>query len=308
VTAILVVAAILGVPAIAFTLWPLLGPAGRARRLLPVAPDPRDQLAEEKRAIYGTLRELDFEHDAGHLSDDDWAALRERHEARAAEVLTALDRLPPRPVPADRAERPRTREATAVAPWTRRGAALVLFGVALGLGAARYSEPDPSAGMAMPGSRPLAAIPGGPPSPEAPSAANAPRGPVTPEMLQGMLRAARTSLYAGRYSEAIAAYQAVLKRDPSNVDALTHLGVIVAVGGHGDAALEALDRALAIDPGYPAAHLYRGQVLYEIKRDFAGAAAAWEKFLALVPAGEDHDRVAALVRQARARAGPRTPE
>jgi len=32
-------------------------------------------------------------------------------------------------------------------------------------------------------------------------------------MLQGMLSAARTSLFAGRYGEAIAAYQAILKRD-----------------------------------------------------------------------------------------------
>ena len=44
-----------------------------------------------------------------------------------------------------------------------------------------------------------------------------------------MLQAARQSLFEGRYSEAIAAYQAVLKRDERNVDAMTHLGLIVAV-------------------------------------------------------------------------------
>src|SRR4029450_12863456 len=33
------------------------------------------------------------------------------------------------------------------------------------------------------------------------------------------------------YGEAIAAYQAVLKRDPKNVDAMTHLALIVAIGG-----------------------------------------------------------------------------
>jgi tetratricopeptide (TPR) repeat protein len=74
-------------------------------------------------------------------------------------------------------------------------------------------------------------------------------------MLQGMLQAARASLFAGRYSEAIAAYQAVLKRDPKNVDAMTHLGLIVGVGGHADQALETLDRALALDPNYPPALL-----------------------------------------------------
>ena len=116
-----------------------------------------------------------------------------------------------------------------------------------------------------------------------------------------MLRAARQSLMEGRYQEAIAAYQAVLKRDTRNVDAMTHLGLIVAIGGHADTALETIDRALAIDPGYPPAYLYRGQILYEVKRDYPGAVAAWQRFLALVPAGEEHDRVKALVQQAQSR-------
>ena len=81
-----------------------------------------------------------------------------------------------------------------------------------------------------------------------------------------MLQAARQSLFEGRYAEAIAAYQAVLKRDAKNVDALTHLGLIVAIGGHADTALETIDKALAIDPKYPPAYLYRGQVLFEIGR------------------------------------------
>ena len=125
--------------------------------------------------------------------------------------------------------------------------------------------------------------------------------PIPPEMLAGMLRAARQSLMEGRYQEAIAAYQAVLKRDTRNVDAMTHLGLIVAIGGHADTALETLERALAIDPAYPPAYLYRGQILYEVKRDYPGAVAAWQRFLALVPTGEEHDRVKALVQQA---AGP----
>jgi cytochrome c-type biogenesis protein CcmH/NrfG len=116
-----------------------------------------------------------------------------------------------------------------------------------------------------------------------------------------MLDAARASLAQGRYGEAIAAYQAVLKRDPKNVEAMTHLGLIVALGGHADAAPETFDRALAIDPSYPPALLYLGQVLYEAKRDTAGAVRSWEKFLAVVPTGEDHERVKGLIAEARAR-------
>jgi cytochrome c-type biogenesis protein CcmH/NrfG len=82
---------------------------------------------------------------------------------------------------------------------------------------------------------------------------------------------------------------------------MTHLGLIVAIGGHADSAIETFAQALAIAPEYPPAHLYRGQVLYEVKQDYAGAVAAWEKFLALVPTGAEHDRVAALVSEARTR-------
>jgi cytochrome c-type biogenesis protein CcmH/NrfG len=123
-------------------------------------------------------------------------------------------------------------------------------------------------------------------------------------MLQGMLEAARASLFEGRYGEAIAAYQAILKRDPKNVDAMTHLALIVAIGGHADAALETFDKALAIDPNYAPALLYRGQVLYEAKQDVAGAVRSWEKFLAIAPPGEDRDRVTKMIADAKSQPPP----
>ena len=120
-------------------------------------------------------------------------------------------------------------------------------------------------------------------------------------MLRGMLQAARASLFEGRYGEAIAAYQAVLKRDPKNVDAITHLALIAALAGHADDALVAFDKALAIDPNYPPALLYKGQVLYDLKRDREGAIGAWERFLKVVPSGEDHERVKRLIAESRAK-------
>src|SRR5260370_915722 len=156
-------------------------------------------------------------------------------------------------------------------------------------------------------SRPLASL-DAPPSGAAPSAANAPRGPVTPQMLEGMLEAARASLFAGRYGEAIAAYQAVLKRDPNNVDALTHMGLIAGMaarGEHGpemvDRALGLFDRALALAPDYPPALLYRGQLLYEAKKDAAGAIRSGERFRKVVPVGEGRTRVERMIAEAKAR-------
>lgn len=177
-------------------------------------------------------------------------------------------------------------------------AVLVIFGVIIGVNASRFTEPNQT--MTPPGARlPVPAPSGSPVGP--PNTAREPSKPIPPEMLAGMLRAARQNLFAGRYSEAIAAYQAVLKRDARNVNALTHMALIVALAGHVDTALETFDRALDIDPKYAPAYLYRGQVLFEQKEDYAGAVKSWERFLTLVPKGEDHDRVVALVATARSK-------
>jgi tetratricopeptide (TPR) repeat protein len=299
------------VPALAIVLWPLLGGRATAAASSPVraSDDRRLELEEEKSALYRALRELEFDHDAGHLSDPDFQSLRERYESRAGVLITELDALGPEPPRRAPAESAPTRAETPRASWTRHpatfaaGAAmLVIFGVIIGVNAGRFTERDDT--FTPPGAR--IPVPGPPPSPVGPPMARLEPGkPIPPEMLAGMLQAARQSLFEGRYSEAIAAYQAVLKRDERNVDAMTHLGLIVAVGGHADSALETFDKALKIDPKYAPAYLYRGQVLYEQKQDYAGAVAAWERFMALVPKGEDRDRVAELVARAKTKQPPR---
>ena len=293
------------VPALVIVLWPLLG--GRPGA---AAPSPgrasaarRLELEEEKSALYRALRELEFDHDAGHLSDPDFQSLRERYESRAGVLITELDALGPEPPRRAPAEPAPARTETPRASWTRHPATfaagavvLLVFGVIIGVNAGRFTERDET--FTPPGAR--IPVPGPPPSPVGPPMARLEPGkPIPPEMLAGMLQAARQSLFEGRYSEAIAAYQAVLKRDERNVDAMTHLGLIVAVGGHADSALETFEKALKIDPKYAPAYLYRGQVLYEQKHDYAGAVAAWERFMALVPKGEDRDRVAELVARAK---------
>jgi tetratricopeptide (TPR) repeat protein len=299
------------VPALAFALWPLLGgrTTGAASSPARASDDRRLELEEEKSALYRALRELEFDHDAGHLSDPDYQSLRERYESRAGMLITEMDALGPEPPRRAPAEPAPVRTETPRASWTRHPATfaagavvLVIFGVIIGVNAGRFTERDET--FTPPGARlPMA---GPSPSPVGPPMARLEPGkPVPPEMLAGMLQAARQSLFDGNYSQAVAAYQAVLKRNAKNVDALTHMGLIVAIGGHADVALETLDKALAIDPEYPPAYLYRGQVLFGQKQDYAGAVKSWQQFLALVPTGEDHDRVAQLVETAKSKQQPR---
>lgn len=305
---VLVAAAVIGIPFAIFVAWPFVRRRG-APVLLPLPPDPREPLLERRSAALRALRELSFEHEAGHVSDDDYAELRARYEAETAAVLSELDQLGAAPAPRPtRAPEARVRGAAWRHPLALGASAVVLivFGVVLGVGIVRYTEPDRNAGAPMPGSRPLASL-------EPPAAPSAGGRAVTPEMLRGMLQAARQSLFAGRHQEASAAYQAVLKRDPQNVDALTHLGLLLVVSADGaerraelvDHGLQLFDRALTIDPNYAPALFYRGQVLYEVKRDTAGAIAAWEKFVAVAPPGEDRERVAQLIAEAKAGAPKR---
>jgi cytochrome c-type biogenesis protein CcmH/NrfG len=86
------------------------------------------------------------------------------------------------------------------------------------------------------------------------------------------------------------------------------MGLIAAVaarGEHGlemvDRALGLFDRALTLSPDYPPALLYRGQVLYEMKKDAPGAIRSWERFVKVVPAGDDRARVERLIAEAKAR-------
>ena len=299
--------AAIGLPALAIALWPLLrGVAGRTAASAAAPPDRRLELGEEKASAYRALKELDFDREAGSLSDDDFQALRDRYEGRAADLLSKLDALggipaPPAAERATPAHRAWTRSPAAI---TAGAMALLVLGIALGVGINRYSAPDPTA--ASPGSS--MSMPGpmlpdaGPLLPGAPGTGAAAGQPISPEIMARMLQAARESLMAGRYPDAISAYQAVLKRDSNNVDAMTHLALIVAMGGHADAALETFDKALKIDPKYALALLYKGQVLYEVKQDYAGAIKAWERFVSLTPPGEDRQRVAVLIEQARSKA------
>lgn len=89
---------------------------------------------------------------------------------------------------------------------------------------------------------------------------------------------ARALIDAGRYDEAYANYQHFLERFPNNPDALVNYGLLAAKFQHPEAALDAWNKALAIDPTQVNAHLYLAQA-YDQTGQPASAARHWKAYL-----------------------------
>jgi hypothetical protein len=88
-TAALVLGALLAVAAVAFVARPLL--RGGPEELLPEPEQRRLALAEERDRALAALKELEFDHRTGKVSDDDYRALVGPLRTRAAEALRALE-------------------------------------------------------------------------------------------------------------------------------------------------------------------------------------------------------------------------
>jgi hypothetical protein len=89
--AALVLAAILGAAALAFVLLPLIRRAKPVEMERPVSP--LEQLRREKEGIYLAIREVEFDHRTGKVSDADHAALVGLYRARAIDLLQRIDAL-----------------------------------------------------------------------------------------------------------------------------------------------------------------------------------------------------------------------
>ncbi len=101
----LALAAVLAVVAVVFVARPFLrDPAPASDRLDELAPEARRRLAlaEERDRALAALKELEFDHRTGKVSDEDYRAQVGPMRRRAAEALRALERGEsgaPEPVP-----------------------------------------------------------------------------------------------------------------------------------------------------------------------------------------------------------------
>src|SRR6185503_5142487 len=87
----------------------------------------------------------------------------------------------------------------------------------------------------------------------------------------------------------------------------SYMGFILMQAGHGDGALMAFEKALTRAPNFPMALWGKGMVLYQDKKDFAGARQIFERLLNLVPPGEERNEIAKVLAEVPATGGAPKP-
>jgi Tetratricopeptide repeat len=216
-----------------------------------------EQLQEERDHLLASLRDLEREREAGEIDDDDYRVLHDDYTARAAVVLRAL-----RTEPAPAGRRPARRPAPPPRP---RRSLLVTVGVVLAVtamagGAMAMFSGSRQAGQSATGSVPVGAA--------------------------GRVAQALQLEVEGKALEALKVYDGVLADDPDNVEALAYRGWLLKRAGLVDEAQLSLDRAVTVNPRYADAHFFRGMLLYQDRKDPAGAIEEFRAFLGANPPPE----------------------
>ncbi|OGL10200.1 MAG: hypothetical protein A3I17_00290 [Candidatus Rokubacteria bacterium RIFCSPLOWO2_02_FULL_72_37] len=249
--------------------------------------------------LYEALRELAFDHRAGKLSAEDYEAMRAEYEARAAAALLERDTEIQRARAGAAASRPESRAARrrprrGIVRWKPARAVIaavlvLVFGVAVGFSLTQGIRARGSAMDSITGDFLTGTGPGG-----VSTTVSLSRNTIERNLAEG-----RAAFERGDFRAAIGHFKSVLDVEANDPAALSYLGTILARGGHAEAGLEAIDRALRAAPEHPLALWMKGLVLAEAKEDHAGAIQVWEALLRQPLAPSDADAVARLVTEAR---------
>ena len=104
---------------------------------------------------------------------------------------------------------------------------------------------------------------------------------------------------AKRYEEAIPFYQQAMAANGRDVNVSTDLGTALWYTGRADAALAQYAVSLTIDPAHAQTLYNMGIVRSDGKKDFAGAAQAWETLLQTNPAYPNASNVRTMIAEAK---------
>ena len=224
-----------------------------------INPDEQASLEEERRFLLESLRDLEREHAAGDIDEEDYRVLKNGYVHRAAQIIKVLD------AGVD------AREARPGASMKRKLG--VVATVALIAGASGWFVAQQS-GQRLPGQT----ISGG-----------------IEDSTASMLSQAR-ALNFSEPKTAIDLYSKILALNPDHVEALTYRSWLIALVARDApddmrilafaAATQGLDRAIGVEPDYPDAHCFLGIVRFRLAGDAAGAKEQLDICAAMNPPAE----------------------
>lgn len=264
-----------------------------------------DALEIERDFLLKSLQDLEEEHEAGDVSEDDYARLRDRYTARAAEVLRAIgtdDGVPHDGVPGEGGRDDGDPDDSGGLDGDHRTSSPA--GVAAAeRGSRRMPAESQTKSVNKKGKSPLlfggivclvagltVALVVSNTSPRLPG--NTASGGVTlspGQQEQRELGQAATLQQEGQFTQALQVYQKVLSQDPRNSGALSEAGWLefeAGVLGGNEKSLEQGElneqSAVAVAPGLPSARAYLGS-MYFVEGELAQAVVQYGQFLADKP-------------------------
>lgn len=96
----LIVGTLLALGALAYVLWPLIAAEGRSSDPLSV-PSPASTATHDHGEAVAALREIEFDHATGKLSESDYAALKTQYTSDAVAAMRARESASDDPVEAE---------------------------------------------------------------------------------------------------------------------------------------------------------------------------------------------------------------
>jgi cytochrome c-type biogenesis protein CcmH len=245
---------------------------------------PRAELLCARGHLGAELRELEFDYHSGKHSESDFTALRNDIQLKAVQIMEKLAELPAAATVKTAAQKksapPQAREkpenGSRIRGWrlAAGGAFLLLFGLTLGILLTqsmrpRTSDQDTITGDFMTGTS----------------------GPATARLLQQ----GKQAFAQQDFARAIESFKQVLAHEPNHPEAHSYMGFILMQAGHGDGAVMAFEKALAVAPNFPLALWGKGMLLYREKNDYAGAKEVFKKLLDMMPPGSERNEVAKVL-------------
>jgi cytochrome c-type biogenesis protein CcmH/NrfG len=247
------------------------------------AGESHERLEDERDFLLRSLDDLEAERAAGNIDDDTYRLLHDDYTARASAVIrtleTGVDVTPAEPSPPSRA----TRVATVVGS--------VVFAVVAAFLLAH------AVGQRRPGQTPTGNDQTAKTATTDAGAALAAAVRTQPNRYQVRIEYARYLLTKNDVQHALMQYDAAARLDPKQPEALAYGGWIRALvaqevtnahdrGVLADTALARVNQAIAADPNYQDAYVFKGLILFNLKHDPKDAVPAFQEFLVLAP--QDH--------------------